>query len=67
MNPSKTHSIKFLGDFVVSRDADRDLNEYGCVVKADNAERMLEVYWSPSGEVRQICAFDIDEHQGIDF
>ena len=34
------------------------------MVRADNGERMLEVFWQPDGEMRQVCAFDIDEHQG---
>ena len=55
--------ILFSGDFVVKRDDARDLNEYGCVVRADNQERILQVYWSPSGQTSEVCAFDIDEHQ----
>ena len=50
------------GDFVVRKDKNRDLNEYGCIVRADNKERLIDLIWD-SGKNENVSTFDIE---GID-
>jgi hypothetical protein len=49
------------GDFVVRKDTNRDLNEYGCIVRADNKERLIDLIWD-SGKNENVSTFDIEDH-----